>query len=73
MRELDLLLEKFLRPGLTTLSDSDLDRLEHLLEQADQDILAWLTSTVTAEDADIRRIVTVLRSRIYAPPNAPER
>jgi antitoxin CptB len=73
MRELDLLLEKFLLSGLTTLSDDDLDRLEHLLVQADQDILAWLTSAVTAEDAEIRRIVTVLRSRIYAPSNAPER
>jgi hypothetical protein len=41
--------------------------------QADQDILAWLTSAVTAEDAEIRRIVTVLRSRIYAPSSAPER
>ena len=73
MRELDLLLEKFLLSGLAALGDDDLDRLEHLLVQADQDILAWLTSAVTAEDAEISRIVTVLRSRIYASPNAPER
>ncbi len=72
MRELDLLLEKFLLSGLTTLGDDDLDRLEHLLTQPDQDILAWLTSAVTSDDPEIRRVVTVLRNRIYPPPNAHE-
>jgi len=70
MRELDLLLEKFLLSDLTTLGDDDLDRLEHLLTQPDQDILAWLTSAVSSDDPEIRRVVTVLRSRIYPTPNA---
>jgi antitoxin CptB len=70
MRELDLLLENFLLPGLTSLSNDDLDGLEHLLEQPDQDILAWLTSAAKPGDAEFRRIVTILRGRIYSQPNA---
>ena len=66
MRELDLLLEKFLMSGLTSLGDDDIDRLEHLLEQPDQDILAWLTSATQPEDAESRQIVNILRSRIYS-------
>lgn len=61
MRELDLLLEKFLASGLSALPGDDLDRLERLLEQPDQDILAWLTSATTPEDAATRRIVDILR------------
>jgi antitoxin CptB len=72
MRELDLLLEKFLASGLSPLGDDDLNRMEHLLTQADQDILAWLTSTVTPEDPELRRIVSTLRNSIYAPSNADE-
>ena len=72
MRELDLLLEKFLMSGLTSLGDDDLDRLEHLLEQPDQDILAWLTSATRPEEAETRQIVTMLRSRIYSQPNTDE-
>ncbi len=66
MRELDLLLEKFLATGLQSLKDDDLDRLEDLLVQPDQDILAWLTGDPNADDAEIRRIVEILRSRIYS-------
>ena len=72
MRELDLLLEKFLLSGLTSRDDDDLDRLEHLLTQPDQDILAWLTSAVSSEDGESRRIVTGSRRSIYPPPNAHE-
>lgn len=66
MRELDLLLEKFLATGLQSLEDDDLDRLEKLLVQPDQDILAWLTGDPRPDDAEIRRIVEILRGRIYS-------
>ena len=39
MRELDLLLEKFLATGLQSLEDDDLDRVEKLQLQPDQDNL----------------------------------
>lgn len=66
MRELDLLLEKFLATGLQSLEDDDLDRVEKLLVQPDQDILAWLTGDPKPDDADIRRIVEILRGRIFS-------
>ena len=64
MRELDLLLERFLASGLESLADDDLDRLEHLLEQPDQDILAWLTSATGPEDPEFLPIVRILRKHI---------
>ena len=62
MRELDLLLEKFLASELESLADDDLDCLESLLEQPDQDILTWITSETKPEDARILRMVRVLRA-----------
>jgi succinate dehydrogenase flavin-adding protein (antitoxin of CptAB toxin-antitoxin module) len=70
MRELDLLFEKFLLSGLTSLSNDDLDSLEQLLGQADQDILAWLTSATEPDDSEFCRIVTILRSKIDSQSNA---
>jgi antitoxin CptB len=64
MRELDLLLESVLAEGLGSLESAELDRLEDLLEQPDQDILAWLTGATEPEDPNTKRIVTILRKRI---------
>ncbi len=66
MRELDLLLEKFLASGLRSLENDDLDCLEKLLAQPDQDILAWLTAEPKPDDREIRRIVALLRGRIFS-------
>ncbi len=66
MRELDLLLERFLAGGLQSLGEDDLDCLEKLLAQPDQDILAWLTAAPKPGDAEIRRIVAILRGRIFS-------
>ena len=43
MQEMDLLLGRFADAWLETLSDSELDLYEILLEQADQDLYAWVT------------------------------
>jgi len=64
MRELDLLLESVLAEGLGSLESAELDRLEDLLEQPDQDILAWLTGAAEPEDPNTKKIVTILRKRI---------
>ena len=45
MRELDLLLEKFLASGFDSLGETELAAVERLLNQPDQDILAWLTAS----------------------------
>jgi antitoxin CptB len=42
-QEMDLLLGRFADAWLETLSDSELDLYETLIEQADQDLYAWVT------------------------------
>ena len=50
MKELDLLLERFLVRGFEAWPDAELDALEALLESADQDILAWLSGATKPPD-----------------------
>ena len=64
MRELDLLLARFLEAGLGSMSEADLGRLEGLLAEPDQDILAWLTGAAAPPDADTGRIVGIIRNTI---------
>ena len=64
MRELDLLLQKFLAPGLESLADEDLERLERLLVQPDQDIFAWLVGSGDPQDPELHGIVNIMRGRI---------
>lgn len=72
MRELDLLLQMFLAAGLDPLDDAELDGLERLLEQPDQDILAWLTRGPPPADATLGHIVAVARGRIHKQVHADE-
>ena len=43
MKELDVLLERFVRRGLDSLNESELETLEALLEEQDPDLFYWLT------------------------------
>jgi antitoxin CptB len=43
MREMDYLMGGFADANLKTLSETELDDLEALLEPADRDVLMWLT------------------------------
>jgi antitoxin CptB len=72
MRELDLLLQRFLASGLESMDDDELGRLEILLAEPDQDILAWLTASAEPEDSDFRDIVKVMRSSIQSKSNSHE-
>ena len=67
MKELDVLLERFVRRGLDRLDKGELEALERLLEQPDQDILEWLTSTTTPPP-DLRTVVVLVRSHALGPP-----
>ncbi len=63
MKELDVLLERFVHRGLNRLDESELEALEQLLEQPDQDILQWLaSSTAIAAPPSMRGIVALIRS-----------
>ena len=68
MKELDVLLERFVRRTMDRLDDAELAALERLLEQPDQDILEWITSTTATPPPAIRGIVTLIRSRTLGRP-----
>lgn len=61
MRELDLLLERFLEHAYGTLPDEDKDVLEKLLEHSNEDLRAWLMEGATPPDGDIARVVGAIR------------
>ena len=62
MKELDVLLGRFVRRALNRLDDDELEALEHLLEQPDQDILEWIASATTSPPPDLRAVVALVRS-----------
>jgi len=62
MRELDLLLQRFLERGLETLSGTEQDSFERLLDYPDQDILEWLSGRARAPDAGLEDIVRAIRA-----------
>ena len=62
MKELDVLLERFVRRGLDELDQGGLEALERLLKQPDQDILEWITSTTASPPSDLRAVIALVRS-----------
>ena len=68
MKELDVLLERFVRRALTRLDDDELGALEHLLGQPDQDILEWIASTTVTAPSSLREIVALIRSKALERP-----
>ena len=68
MKELDVLLERFVHRALEQLERGELDALERLLEQPDQDILEWITSTTTSPPPDLRTVVVLVRSHALGRP-----
>lgn len=67
IKEMDLLLGDFARDGLADLSPADLDTYEVLLEEADVDLLNWITgqSKPPAALAGLVQHLT-LRARVSA-------
>ena len=64
MKELDLLLERFLEGGVEDLDETRLASLEVLLMSPDQDLLAWLCAGVTPDDEARAAQAHWLRARI---------
>lgn len=62
MKELDVLLERFVRRALDRLDGEELEALEHLLDQPDQDILEWIASPATEPPAGLSGIVALIRA-----------
>ena len=64
MKELDVLLERFVGRALDRLDDAELEALEGLLGQPDQDIFEWLASAMTTPPPEMRGIVALVRSHV---------
>ena len=68
MKELDLLLERFLAQAFDDLNDEQLDLLERLLESPDQDLLGWLSGAAEPGDECLVEFGRWIRGRIVLEP-----
>ncbi len=62
MRELDIVLERFLDRRYHQLAEADQLRFAELLDQADQDIMAWLLGTSQPGDPVSLKLIDEIRS-----------
>ena len=66
MREMDLILGTFADSEIATLTDTELDHYERLLDVADTVLLPWMTGEQAApNDAMIARIIAFRRSMTF--------
>ena len=64
IRELDLLLRRFLEQGYERLSHEDKRMFEYLLDQNDPDLLAWLMGNSDPLEENARRLVADIRATV---------
>ena len=64
IRELDLLLRRFLEQGYERLSHEDKWMFEYLLDQNDPDLLAWLMGNSDPPQENTRRLVADIRATV---------
>lgn len=62
IREMDLVLGQFADAEIATLSETDLDELEILMDEQDNDLIKWITGEKPVPD----RFLTPLFARIIA-------
>ena len=61
MKELDVLLERFVHRALHRLADGEVEALERLLEQPDRNVLAWIVSAQATAPPDLAGVVELIR------------
>lgn len=66
MLELDLLLLPFVQRHLPTLNGADQLLYQRLLSEEDQDLFAWLLLRHSAPDAELQRMVGLIRGSAAA-------
>lgn len=62
MRELDLLLERFLELGYDSCSTAEKENFERLLQCTNEDLHAWLIQGQSASDAGLNHIAGRVRA-----------
>ena len=61
MLELDLILLPFVEKIYPALEQEDRERYHKLLEEQDQDLFAWFMNRSEPDDAELARIVNIIR------------
>lgn len=62
MRELDAVLESFVRTSFESLGAEDIARFERILELPDPELFAYVTGRSAPADDDIARLIERIRS-----------
>nr|VFJ89359.1 MAG: Flavinator of succinate dehydrogenase [Candidatus Kentron sp. H]VFJ91148.1 MAG: Flavinator of succinate dehydrogenase [Candidatus Kentron sp. H]VFJ97470.1 MAG: Flavinator of succinate dehydrogenase [Candidatus Kentron sp. H] len=62
MRELDLLLERFLESCYDTLTDADKEGFSQFLEEPNERLMAWLLEGTDPADAKYKALVGRIRA-----------
>ena len=65
MRELDAVLQAFVRGEFERLSDDDKSRFEAILELPDPELYAYLVRRMPARDAEDARLFELIRNSLY--------
>ncbi|MCC6715477.1 MAG: succinate dehydrogenase assembly factor 2 [Gammaproteobacteria bacterium] len=66
MKELDVMLERYLASGYGALREEDKGDFARLLDALDPELFAWLTGTGLPADLRLQRIVTHIRGALAA-------
>jgi antitoxin CptB len=65
MLELDLFLQRFLQERYATLSATEQQTFERLLDNQDQDLFAWLTGRAAPADPLLVGMVEMVRENVH--------
>ena len=67
MREMDILMTRFLERGYAQMDELGQQAFERLLDAPDQDILVWLWSDVLPDDPELARLIVRMRPIVCTP------
>jgi len=67
MREMDILLGRFLERGYPDLDVTGRDTFDRLLDLPDQDLLAWLSGNGAPDDAELSALLEHMRRVVHGP------
>ena len=67
MREMDILLTRFLERGYADLDATGRDAFDRLLELPDQDLLAWISGNGAPDDAQQASLLEHIRKVVHGP------
>jgi antitoxin CptB len=67
MREMDILLTRFLDRGYGDLDEAEQSAFERLLDLPDQDLLAWLSGKGAPDDVQLGALLERIRQVVEGP------